>query len=69
MIGPAGSTYESLLPPLMGSDTAFNHRLIIENGRMQEQKAMTDEAFKQYIEAARTVAIWRITKGNAIPQE
>lgn len=30
---------------------------------------MTDEAFKQYIEAARTVAIWRITKGNAIPQE
>lgn len=69
LIGPAGSTYESLLPPLMGSDTAFNHRLIIENGRMQEQKAMTDEAFKQYIEAARTVAIWRITKGNAIPQE
>lgn len=67
LIGPAGSTYESLLPPLMHSDRAFNHRLIIEDGRMQEQKDMTDDDFKQYIEAARTVAVWRITKGNEIP--
>lgn len=68
LLAPAGSTYESLLPPLMGSDRAFNHRLIIENGTMMEQKDMTDEAFQQYIEAARTVAIWRITQGNRIPQ-
>lgn len=51
----------------MHSDRAFNHRLIIEDGRMQEQKDMTDEDFKQYIEAARTIAVWRITKGNEIP--
>lgn len=68
LILPTGSLYESILPPLMKSNRAFNHRLVIEDGVMQEQKNLADEEFKAYIEAARTVAIWRITKGNNISE-
>jgi len=68
LILPTGSLYESILPPLMKSNRAFNHRLVIENGVMQEQKNLADEEFKAYIEAARIVAIWRITKGNNISE-
>ena len=60
LIAPAGSSYISLLPPLMYSDRAFNHRLYIENGRIDEQKSMKDEEFRKYIEAARTVASWLV---------
>ena len=69
MILPAGENYISLLPPVFASNTAFNHRLLVEDGQFYEQKNMKNQAFKQYIEAARTVAIWRIMKGKGIPQE
>lgn len=68
LILPTGSLYESILPPLMKSNRAFNHRLVIEDSIMQEQKDLADEEFNAYIEAARTVAIWRITKGNYISE-
>lgn len=68
LILPTGSLYESILPPLMKSNRAFNHRLVIEDNVMQEQKNLADAEFKAYIEAARTVAIWRITKGNNISE-
>lgn len=68
LILPTGSLYESILPPLMQSDRAFNHRLVIDNGIMQEQHDLKDDEFNAYIEAARTVAIWRITKGNYISE-
>lgn len=42
----------------MKSDRAFNHRLYIEDGEIGEQKNLTDDAFRQDIEAARTVASW-----------
>ena len=58
LILPTGSAYASLLPPLMKSDRAFNHRLYIEDGEIGEQKNLADDAFRQEIEAARTVASW-----------
>lgn len=58
LILPTGSAYASLLPPLMESDRAFNHRLYIEDGEIGEQKDLADDAFRQEIEAARTVASW-----------
>lgn len=67
LILPAGSPYESLLPPLTQSDKAFNHRLYIENGHIDEERTLQDVKLKDTIEAGRTVAIWRITKGNALP--
>lgn len=67
LILPAGSPYESLLPPLMQSDKAFNHKLYIEDGHIGDEQALQDPNLKDTIEAARTVAIWRITKGNALP--
>ena len=63
---PPGGTYESLLPPLTRSRRAFNHRLYLEDGRIGEQKDLQDAAFRQFIEAARTVAVWRATKGSRI---
>jgi phosphoglycerol transferase MdoB-like AlkP superfamily enzyme len=35
---PAGSTYASLLPPLQKSDWAFNHRLVIEKGKLEPER-------------------------------
>lgn len=67
LLMPAGSTYYSLLPPLQQSDRAFNHRLVIDQGTMAEEKKMNDEGFEKFIEAARLVSIWRITKGNDMP--
>lgn len=64
LILPEGTPYESLLPPITNSKRAFNHRLYIENGQIGEQRNLHDDAFAKYIEAARTVAIWRVTKGN-----
>ena len=58
LILPTGSAHASLLPPLMESDRAFNHRLYIEDGEIGEQKNLADDAFRQEIEAARTVASW-----------
>ena len=58
LILPTGSAYASLLPPLMESNRAFNHRLYIEDGDIGEQKNLADDAFRQEIEAARTVASW-----------
>lgn len=58
LILPAGSSYSSLLPPLMQSDRAFNHRLYIEYGKIGEEKALQDIDFRHTIEAARTVASW-----------
>ena len=62
LIAPPGSTYTSLLPPLTASDRAFNHRLMIENGEISEQKEMKDKDFAQYIEDARTVATWMVAQ-------
>lgn len=62
LIAPPGGTYTSLLPPLTASDRAFNHRLVIENGEIGEQKDMKDKAFAQYIEDARTVATWMVAQ-------
>ncbi|MGF0042493.1 LTA synthase family protein [Megasphaera elsdenii] len=67
LILPAGSSYESLLPPLTQSRSAFNHKLYIENGHIGDEQALPDSGLKQTMEAARTVAVWRITKGNALP--
>ena len=58
LILPTGRSYTSLLPPLMESDRAFNHRLYIEDGEIGEQKNLTDEDFRDDIEAARTIASW-----------
>lgn len=58
LIAPTGSTYTSLLPSLMQSDRAFNHRLYIEDGEIGKQDDMQDEDFAQYIKAARTLASW-----------
>ena len=58
LIAPAGTAYVALLPPLTQSDRAFNHRLIIENGEIGEQKDMKDKDFQKYIESARTIATW-----------
>ena len=66
LILPQGETYESLLPSLFDSRRAFNHRLYIENGQIGEEKDLKDKEFKAEIEAARTIAIWRIKNGNAI---
>lgn len=67
LILPEGSTYESLLPPLMRSHRAFNHRLVWADGVMEEQSQLYDDAFQEYMEAARTIAIWRITRGTQMP--
>ncbi|MDY5383406.1 MAG: LTA synthase family protein, partial [Megasphaera elsdenii] len=67
LILPVGSSYESLLPPLTQSRSAFNHKLYIENGHIGDEQALPDSGLKQTMEAARTVAVWRITKGNALP--
>ena len=53
-------------PPFFDSRRAFNHRLYIENGQIGEEKDLKDKEFKAEIEAARTIAIWRIKNGNAI---
>ena len=58
LIQPTGRPYTSLLPPLMKSERAFNHRLYIEDGEIGEQKNLTDEDFRDDIEAARTIASW-----------
>ena len=58
LIQPEGSSYASLLPPLMRSERAFNHRLYIANGEIGEQKDLTDGDFREVIEAARKVASW-----------
>lgn len=58
LIQPTGRLYTSLLPPLMKSDRAFNHRLYIEDGEIGEQKNLTDEDFRDDIEAARMIASW-----------
>ena len=58
LIQPEGSSYASLLPPLMRSERAFNHRLYIANGEIGEQKDLTDGDFREAIEAARKVASW-----------
>lgn len=60
LIAPTGSSYVSLLPPLLHSDRAFNHRLYIENGEIGEQKNLQDGEFRKYMEAARTVASWMV---------
>ena len=60
LIAPQGTTYTSLLPPLMQSKRAFNHRLFIENGEIGEEKALSNAEFKKEIEAARTVARWMV---------
>lgn len=60
LIAPQGTTYTSLLPPLMQSKWAFNHRLFIENGEIGEEKALSNAEFKKEIEAARTVARWMV---------
>ena len=62
LIAPPGGTYTSLLSPLTASDWAFNHRLVIENGEIGEQKDMKDKGFAQYIEDARTVATWLVAR-------
>ena len=51
----------------MQSDKAFNHKLYIEDGHIGDEQALQDPNLKDTIEAARTVAIWRITQGNALP--
>lgn len=66
LILPEGTAYESLLPSITSSQRAFNHRLYIENNQIREQRNLKDASFMDYIEAARTVAIWRVTKGNKI---
>lgn len=66
LILPQGAEYEALLPPLMQSQKAFNHRLVIEDGVMREAKNMQDKNYESIIQAARTVATWRIMKGNEI---
>ena len=58
LIQPEGSSYASLLPPLMRSERAFNPRLYIANGEIGEQKDLTDGDFREVIEAARKVASW-----------
>lgn len=60
LIAPQGTTYTLLLPPLMQSKRAFNHRLFIENGEIGEEKALSNAEFKKEIEAARTVARWMV---------
>lgn len=62
MIVLQGSSYVSFLLLLTASDRAFNHRLIIENGEISEQKDMKDKDFAQYIEDARTVATWMVAQ-------
>ena len=59
-IAPKESTYASLLTLLIQSDRAFNHRLVIENGEIGEQKDMKDKDFAKYVESARTVATWMV---------
>lgn len=66
LILPEGTAYESLLPSITSSQRAFNHRLYIENNQIGEQRNLKDDNFMDYIEAARTIAIWRVTKGNKI---
>lgn len=61
LIGPKGTLYTSMLPSLLQSDRAFNHRLYIEDGEIGKQKDMQDDTFRQYIDAARTVATWVVS--------
>lgn len=68
LILPQGETYESLLPSLFDSRRAFNHRLYIENGQIGEEKDLKDKEFKAEIEAARTIAIWRIKMAMRLGQ-
>lgn len=65
---PAGGEYKSLLPPLQKSDWAFNHRLVIENGQMKEEKSLHNEAYLRIIKAARQVSVWRVIKGNRLEE-
>ena len=47
--------------------TTTKDKLYIENGHIGDEQALPDSGLKQTMEAARTVAVWRITKGNALP--
>ena len=64
---PAGSTYLSILPPLQKSDWAFNHRLVIEKGKLELEKDLQDTQHLHIINAARQAGVWRILNGNKLP--
>lgn len=51
---------KSVQQDAMQSKRAFNHRLFIENGKIGEEKALSNAEFKKEIEAARTVARWMV---------
>ena len=55
-------------PPFLIPGEAFNHRLYIENGQIGEEKDLKDKEFKAEIEAARTIAIWRIKMAMRLGQ-
>lgn len=60
LILPAGSAYTSLLPPLTASTQAFNHRLVIDEDGIGEERTSGDAALTRTIHAARTIASWVI---------
>ncbi len=62
---PAGSDYYSLLPPLMHSEWAFNHRLVMVGGKMEPEQDLHNEQFLHIINAAREISVWRVLQGDS----
>lgn len=65
LLAPAGFTYSAMLPSMFESDFAFNHRFVVQNGEIKEQKNIDSQVMKE-INSMRKVAAWRVQKGNEI---
>lgn len=69
LVGRFGDTYESLVPSIFDqSQFVFNHELWLDNEGYHEQKADLPEAYKDKIDELRTIAIWRVKRGNVLAQ-
>lgn len=67
LVGRPGDTYESLVPSLFEpTPFAFNHALWIDKDGYHSLEEGLNETQKTYITDLRTIAIWRIIKGNSL---
>ncbi|SUP43896.1 LTA synthase family protein [Veillonella criceti] len=67
LVGRYGDTYESLVPSIFESTIfVFNHELWLDTAGYHEQKDDLSETYRQKIDELRTIAIWRVKRGNAL---
>ncbi|WP_295238210.1 LTA synthase family protein [Veillonella sp.] len=67
LVGRPGDTYESLVPSIFDQGSfVFNHELWLDQTGYHEQKEGLPAMYKQKIDELRTIAIWRVKRGNVL---